>query len=105
MPVSEEGPSGGGELEGLRLGVELQPPRIPGSARAVRVLGSTPMDLSAEQSMTTPPSHTEVPGRLCPPPRTAMSQPFSREKPTTAITSAVPVQRAISPGRRSTIAL
>ena len=48
-----------------------------------------------------PPSQTDRPGKLCPPLRTATGNPLSLAKPTAARTSATPVQRAISAGRRS----
>ena len=51
--------------------------------------------------MTIPPSHTDKPGKLCPPPRTATGTPLFLAKPIAARTSATPVQRAISAGRRS----
>lgn len=53
--------------------------------------------------MTIPPSHTECPAMLCPPPRTATSRPLLRAKLTAATTSGVLVQRAISAGRRSMV--
>ena len=57
----------------------------------------------AERSITIPSSHTAVPATLWPPPRTAISRSRSRAKRTAAATSAVPLQRAISRGRRSTV--
>ena len=55
--------------------------------------------------MTTPPSLTAVPATLCPPPRTETGSPCSRANATAAITSALPVQRTTSAGRRSMIAV
>src|SRR5262249_13824173 len=54
-----------------------------------------------ERSITRPPSHTAVPATLWPPPRTATSRSRSRAKRTAVRTSTAPVQRAMSPGRRS----
>ena len=48
-----------------------------------------------------PPSQTERPGKLCPPPRTATTRPVSLANLTAAITSATPAQRAIRAGDRS----
>ena len=52
-------------------------------------------------SITTPPSQTEWPGKLCPPPRTASGSSVCCAKRIAAITSSVPEQRAISAGWRS----
>ena len=57
----------------------------------------------AERSITMPSSQTAVPATLWPPPRTAISRSRSRANRTAAATSAVPLQRAISRGRRSTV--
>ena len=45
-----------------------------------------------------------APAELWPPQRTAVSKPCSRAKSTAAITSAVPLQRAINAGRLSNMA-
>jgi hypothetical protein len=55
-------------------------------------------------SIIKPPSQTARPAMLWPPPRTELSRPCWRAKRTACTTSAVPVQRAIRPGRRSIIA-
>ena len=51
--------------------------------------------------MTRPSSQTDWPGKLWPPPRTAVRRPVSRPKRTAAMTSATPAQRAITAGWRS----
>ena len=81
------------------------PHRAPPWTRAVRSTRSTETARIAERSMTIPSSHTAVPATLWPPPRTAISRSQSRAKRTAAATSAVPLQRAISRGRRSTDAV
>ena len=48
-----------------------------------------------------PPSHVHRPGKLWPPLRTAEGGARSRANRTAAMTSATPVQRAMSAGRRS----
>ena len=48
--------------------------------------------------MTKPPSQVDLPDRLWPPARTAVSNWCSRAKFTACWTSAAPVQRAISAG-------
>jgi hypothetical protein len=53
------------------------------------------------RSIMKPPSQTEWPGRLWPPPRTATSRSCSAANVTAPITSAALAQRAISAGRRS----
>ena len=78
------------------------PHSAPPCTRAVRPAGSTQMARIAERSMTIPSSHTAVPATLWPPPRTAITRSWSRAKRTAAATSAVPLHRAISRGRRST---
>ena len=76
------------------------PQRVP-AARAVRVTGSTQRPFIGDRSITTPPSHVAVPATLWPPPRTATTSCRSRANRTAARTSATPVQRATSTGRRS----
>ncbi len=75
----------------------------PPSARAVRFSGSTRIPFIPDRSTTTPPSQTALPVTLWLPPRIATGSPCSRAKPTAAITSATPAQRAISAGLRSII--
>jgi hypothetical protein len=65
----------------------------PGRSRRVPRMG--------ERSITRPSSHRACPATACPPPRTAAASSRSRAKRTAAITSATPVQRAMSAGRRS----
>ena len=80
-------------------------PRVqPACARAVRRTGSTHTPRSSDRSIIRPPSHTARPAMLWPPPRTEVSSRYLRAKRTAWTTSAVPVQRAIRPGRRSIIA-
>ena len=55
----------------------------------------------ADMSIMMPPSHEPEPPELWPPERTAVSRPCSRAKLTASMTSAVPLQRAISAGRLS----
>jgi hypothetical protein len=59
------------------------------------------MPFIGPRSMTMPPSQTERPGKLCPPPRTATGIPLVLAKRTAARTSATPAQRAITTGERS----
>ena len=73
----------------------------PGSARAMRATGSIRTLFMRDRSMTMPPSQTEWPATLWPPPRTARSRPCVRAKLTDAITSAVPAHLTINPGRLS----
>src|SRR6266511_1706191 len=79
------------------------PHRAPPWTRAVRSTGSTEAARIADRSITIPSSHTAVPATLWPPPRTAISKSRSRAKRAAVATSAVPLQRAISRGRRSTV--
>ena len=48
-----------------------------------------------------PPSHTDSPGMLCPPPRTAIGSPCRVPNRIAAATSAVVRQRAMNAGQRS----
>jgi hypothetical protein len=77
----------------------------PVSARTVRRAGSTRMPFMAERSTMRPPSQTDFPATLCPPPRTARGRSCSRAKRTHAMTSAAPAHRAMRAGRRSIMAL
>ena len=52
-------------------------------------------------SITTPPSQTDRPGKLWPPPRTASGRPVWRANRIAPMTSSVPAQRAIRAGWRS----
>jgi hypothetical protein len=73
----------------------------PGWATARRPAGSTRIPFIGEVSMTTPPSQVENPAMLWAPPRTASWSPWLRANSTARTTSAEPVQRMISAGRRS----
>ena len=75
----------------------------PGCARTRRAAGSTRMPVIGDRSMTSPPSQVPVPATLCPPPRMAVSTCWVRAKSTARSTSATPVHRAISAGRRSIV--
>jgi hypothetical protein len=79
------------------------PQVTPGSARAVRRVGSTWTARIAVMSSTTPPSQSALPATLCPPPRTAIGAPDSRANRTARRASLTPAQRTITPGRLSTI--
>jgi hypothetical protein len=75
----------------------------PPCARATRRVGSTSTRLIPERSITSPPSQTERPAALWPPPRTATGSPWARAKTTAFRTSSVLAQRAIAAGQRSII--
>ena len=77
------------------------PRSTPAWARAVPASGSTRMPFMGERSMTTPPSQEDRPGKLWPPPRTAVSRPERRPNATAAMTSATPVHWATRAGERS----
>jgi hypothetical protein len=77
------------------------PSRTPACARTVRPARSTRTPFIRERSITSPSSHTDKPGRLWPPPRTATASPTRRAKRTASMTSATPAQRAMSAGYRS----
>jgi hypothetical protein len=77
------------------------PSRTPACARTVRLARSTRTPFINERSITSPSSHTDRPGKLWPPLRTATTSPTRRAKRTASITSATPAQRAISAGCRS----
>ena len=77
------------------------PISTPACARTVCASGSTRMPFIGPRSMTTPPSQTDSPGKLWPPPRTAVSRPVRRANLSAEMTSATPAQRAISAGKRS----
>ena len=73
----------------------------PGWARAVRLSGSTRMPFICERSIIKPPSHTQLPAMLWPPPRTATASSCSRAKRTLRTTSLASAHRAIRAGRLS----
>ena len=73
----------------------------PGWARAVRLSGSTCIPFICERSIIKPPSHTQLPAMLCPPPRTATASSRSRAKRTLRTTSLASAHRAIRAGRLS----
>ena len=99
-PGVGDDPAGRREPERLRLAVELAPEHA-GLGPRRRASGSTWMPFISQRSITIPPSQTERPGKLWPPPRTATRRPVARANRTAAMTSATPAQRAISAGRRS----
>ena len=66
------------------------PSSTPAWARTVLATGSTRMPRIGPRSMTMPSSHTDSPGKLWPPPRTATRMSCSRPKRTAARTSATP---------------
>src|SRR5207302_1976742 len=69
----------------------LNSPQVrPGSARAVRLTGSTLTLFIGDRSIIRPPSHTALPVMLWPPPFTDTSMPWARAKRTAAMTSATP---------------
>ena len=76
----------------------------PGSTRAVREAGSTWTDFISERSIKRPPSQTALPAMLWPPPRTARRSFASRASLTVLMTSAAPMHRATTAGRRSIMA-
>ena len=77
----------------------------PPAAWAIRASPSTSTLRSSERSITRPPSRTQCPAGLWPPPRTATSSPWARAKSKAVATSSGPRQRAITAGRRSMSAL
>ena len=82
--------------------------RLPTRLRR-RPLRGEPRDRRArsfmgDRSITMPPSHVENPATLWPPPRTAMARSLLRAKPIAAVTSAAPVHRTMSAGRRPSCA-
>jgi hypothetical protein len=56
--------------------------------------GSTRIPFIADRSMTMPPSHSDWPGKLWPPLRTATGRPVRFALSSAAATSATPVQYA-----------
>lgn len=62
----------------------------PPPARARRAFGSTFTSFIRNRSITRPPSHTDFPGQLWPPPRTATSRSRSRAKVTARLMSSAP---------------
>ena len=78
----------------------------PPSARAIRASASTSTLRISERSITSPPSQTQWPAGLCPPPRTATSSPCARAKSNAVADVARRRGSAtITAGRRSTRAL
>ena len=77
----------------------------PGWTQAIRRAGSTWIAFSGLRSITRPPSVVANPAAEWPPARTATSSSCSRAYASAAATSDSDSQRAISAGRRSTIAL
>src|SRR6266540_2981652 len=63
------------------------PRSAPAWALAVRASGSTRMPFMRPRSMTIPPSQSESPGKLCPPPLTATGRLVSRANRTAEMTS------------------
>ena len=70
IPVTETKPSGVAR-PCCCVAASSSPRSTPGWARTVRASGSTSMCFMSDRSMTTPPSQTEKPAMLWPPPRTA----------------------------------
>ena len=68
---------------------------------AILRTGSTRALFICERSIISPFSHTDWPERLCPPPRTDSSSWLDAANFTASMTSAGPLQRAISAGWRS----
>src|SRR5215207_7067789 len=66
------------------------PRSTPACTRAVRASRSTLFPFIRDRSITMPPSQTEKPGKLCPPPRTATRRPCILAKRTADLTSATP---------------
>ena len=60
------------------------------------------MPFIGARSITIPPSQTDSPGKLWPPPRTASGRPVLRANAVAALMSSAPVHRAMRAGRRST---
>src|SRR5215208_3778604 len=77
----------------------------PPWALALRPSSFTSTRRMSDRSITSPPSHTQCPAGLCPPPRTATSIECARAKSKAVATSAGPRHRAIHAGLRSTRAL
>jgi hypothetical protein len=77
------------------------PHSTPPSTFALRASGSTRMPFISPRSITIPPSQTDSPGKLWPPPRTATGSPLRRANATAATTSSNFAQRAIRAGERS----
>ena len=77
----------------------------PPMTLATRACGSTLTPFMWRRSTTRPPSVSALPATPWPPPRTAISSPASRPKPTAAATSAALVHWAMSAGRRSIMPL
>ena len=77
------------------------PHSTPAPARAVRAVASTAISFIGDRSTTSPPSQTDIPAMLWPPPRTATGSERSRAICTAAATSAALRQRAMIAGWRS----
>ena len=103
-PVVEMIPLGSASPNGC-VAWSTSPSSEPPSTRATRETGSTITPRMAERSITRPSSTLPRPPPLWPPPRIASGSFSRRACPIAAITSAASVQRAISAGRRSIIAL
>src|SRR5882724_2156721 len=81
-------------------------PRVrPVCARATERDGSTVMPFIKDRSNIKPAWQTDLPAKLCPPPRTDKGTSWSRAKLTHIATSVRLTQRAINAGRLSTIPL
>src|SRR5215211_1869225 len=78
---------------------------VPPPHHAVRRSGSTRTRFIGRRSIVRPSSTMAWPATACPPPLTDTSNPCSLARASASITSATPVQRAITAGRRSTAAL
>ncbi len=76
----------------------------PAPAVATRRSGSTRIVFIGCRSTTSPSSHTDRPGMLCPPPRTAMGSRWERANRMASTTSDARVHLTMSAGRRSTAA-
>ena len=75
---------------------------VPAAATATRRSGSTRTPCIRRVSISIPLSSIVLePDTLWPPPRTAIGRPFARAKAIAAWMSATPMQRTITPGRRS----
>ena len=80
------------------------PSRLPPPTCTSLFSLSTETSRRPDRSRVRPPSDMPLPATLCPPQRTEGARSYSRATLTAATTSAVLVQRRISPGRRSTMA-
>ena len=103
MPVAETKPSTAARPCSW-VSRSTSPSVQPACARAVRAVGSTHTPRISDRSIIRPPSQTARPAMLWPPPRTERRSGAGARSARACTTSAVPVQRAIRPGRRSIIA-